>query len=53
MCVFLPDAHDQVDHGDGVEVDAPEGHEADDAQLDGHDGEGDPQGADRVGYEDD
>ena len=48
----LPDAHDQIDHGDGVEVDVPEGHEADDPHLDGDDGEGHPQRADGVGDED-
>lgn len=40
-----PDAHDEVDHGDRVQVDAPQRHEPDHAQLDGEDGEGDPQGA--------
>ena len=52
MCFPLPDAHDEVDHGDWVQVDAPEGHEANHAQLDGHDGEGHPEGADGVGDED-
>lgn len=47
-----PDAHDQVDHGQRVEVDAPQGHKAQDTQLDGDDGEGHPQGAQRIGYED-
>ena len=47
----LPNAHDEVDHGDGVQVDWPEGHVAEDSQLDGDDGEGDPERADRVGDE--
>ena len=38
-------AHDEVDHGDGVQRHPPQGHEAQHPQLDGHDGEGDPQGA--------
>jgi hypothetical protein len=49
----LPDAHDEVDHGDGVQVYAPEGHVSQDAQLDGDDGEGDPERAHGVGDEDD
>jgi hypothetical protein len=48
----LPDAHDEVDHGDGVQMDAPEGHEAQHPHLDGDDGEGNPEGADGVGDED-
>ena len=48
----LPNAHDEVDHGYRVEVDSPESHEAEDAQLDGDDGEGHPEAAQRVGDED-
>ncbi len=33
-------------------MDAPEGHEAEHADLDGDDGEGDPEGAHGVGDED-
>ena len=47
-----PNAHDEVDHGDAVEVDAPEGHVADDADLDAEDAEGDPERADWVRDED-
>ena len=46
------DAHDEVDEGDAVQVDVPPGHEADDAGLDAHDGEGDPERADGVGDHD-
>ena len=44
--------HDQVDHRDCVKVDAPECHEAKNSQLNGHDREGNPEGADGVGDED-
>jgi hypothetical protein len=50
--LHLPNAHDEVDHGDGVQVNAPEGHEAEHADLDGDNGEGDPEGAHGVGDED-
>ena len=46
------DAHDEVDEGDAVQVDAPPCHVADDPDLDGDDGEADPQGADEGGDED-
>ena len=49
---ILPNTHDQVDHGDGVKVDAPECHEAEDANLDGNNGESHPKRADWVGNED-
>ena len=45
-------AHYQVDHGYGVEVDPPEGHKTEDTELDRHDGEGDPERAYWVGDED-
>ena len=48
----LPNAHDKIDHRDGVKIDAPECHEAQHPDLDGHDGEGDPEGAHRVRDED-
>ena len=47
-----PDAHDEVDQGDAVEVDAPPGHVAKDAGLNAEDGEGDPEAAHRVGDHD-
>ena len=37
---------------DHYQVDSPESHEPQDAQLDGDDGECDPEGAERVGDED-
>ena len=37
-----PNAHDQIDHRDGVQVHIPERHVADDPGLDGDDGEGNP-----------
>ncbi len=47
-----PDGHDQVDHGDGVQRDAPQSHEADHPGLGGEDGEGDgrrrPPGGDQA-----
>ena len=49
---YLPNTHDQVYHGDGVQVDAPERHEPQHSHLYGDDREGDPEGADRVGDED-
>ena len=49
---YLPNTHDQVYHGDGVKVDAPECHEAEHSNFDGDDREGDPQRADGVGDED-
>lgn len=45
------DAHDQVDHRYGVQVDAPKGHVTDHAQLDGHDRESHPQRTQHVRYE--
>ena len=50
--LYLPNTHDQIDHGDGVKVDAPEGHEAQHPDLDGDDGEGDPERAHGVRDED-
>ena len=50
--LYSPNTHDQVDHGDGVQVDAPECHEPEHSHLYGDDREGDPEGADRVGDED-
>lgn len=50
--LYLPNTHDQIDHGDGVKVDAPEGHEAQHADLDGDDGECDPERAHGVRDED-
>ena len=44
--------HDEVDHGDAVQVDAPEGHVSDDAYLDAHDADSHPERADGVGDED-
>ena len=38
----LPNAHDKIDHGDGVKIDAPERHKAKHSDLNGDDGEGDP-----------
>ena len=46
------DAHDQVDHRDGVQVDSPERHEAENSKLNGHDGKGHPERTDGVGDED-
>ena len=40
-----PDAHDDVDHRDAVQVDVPPGHEANDAGADGRDAEGDRDAA--------
>ena len=42
----LTDAHNQVDHGDGVQGDIPQRHQTDNAEFDGDDGEGDPERAD-------
>ena len=50
--LYSPNTHDQVDHGDGVQVDAPECHEPEHSHLYRDDREGDPEGADRVGDED-
>lgn len=46
------DAHDEVDHGNGVEVHAPQRHVAHHAHLNGDDGEGDPQRAEGIRDED-
>ena len=43
------DAHDEVDEGHAVQVDAPPGHVAEHAGDDADYGEGDPEGAQRVG----
>ena len=48
----LPNAHDKIDHRDGVKIDAPECHKAHHPDLDGHDAECDPDGAHRVWDED-
>lgn len=42
------DAHDQVDHGDGVEIHVPQRHVADDAHLDRDYAERDPDRAEEV-----
>ena len=44
-----PNAHDQVDEGDPVEVNPPPGHVAQHPGLDGEDGEGNPETTERVG----
>jgi hypothetical protein len=38
-----PDAHDEIDHGNGVKIDMPKCHETEDTQLNGNDGEGYPE----------
>ena len=43
------DAHDEVDERHPVQVDAPPAHVAQDPGHDAHDGEGDPERAQRVG----
>ena len=49
---LVPNAHDEIDHGNGVEIDVPEGHEAENSNLYGDDGEDHPERADGVGDED-
>lgn len=46
------DAHYQVDHGDAVQTDVPEGHVPSHSTLDGDDAKSDPQTAQNIGYED-
>lgn len=46
-----PNAHDQIHHGYRVQVHVPQRHVADHAQFDGNDGEGHPQRAQHVRYE--
>lgn len=46
------DAHDEIDHGDTVEIDVPQRHVTGHPELDRHDAEGDPQAAEHVGDED-
>ena len=45
------DAQNQVRHGDEIDVDVPERHAANDADLDASSGGGHPQGAEDVRYE--
>lgn len=49
---YSPDAHDQVDHWNGVQIDSPECHEAQDSNLDADNGECDPERADGIGDKD-
>ena len=39
----LPDAHDEIDHGNGVKIDMPKCHETEDTKLDRNDGKGYPE----------
>jgi len=46
-----PDGHDQCDHGDAVQIDVPQRHEAVDAEIYGQHGDCDEDAAVEVGYE--
>ena len=46
------DTHDEVDHGDAVQVDSPQRHVSNHTNLYAHDAEGHPERADGVGDED-
>lgn len=45
------DAHDDGNHGDGVQVDTPESHVANHTRVNWDDAQGHPQRAQRLGYE--